>query len=171
MDSYSLRNKERVVQVACGAIHTMIRTNMSRVFSCGNGSTFALGHGTRDSQTSFKLIELPETDIKFIACGLAHSGAVTGDGTVYTWGLSGNIMSQKEMLQEHFLNRKPRIVSFKHLFEREPGSNRRKSATENNQEIAKAHPPIIEELHLGEYFSLALSKRGYVYSWGSNDLG
>jgi len=22
---------------------------MDRVFSCGNGSTFALGHGTRDS--------------------------------------------------------------------------------------------------------------------------
>jgi alpha-tubulin suppressor-like RCC1 family protein len=27
------------------------------------------------------------------------------------------------------------------------------------------------DLHLGEYFSLALSKRGYVYSWGSNDKG
>ena len=24
---------------------------------------------------------------------------------------------------------------------------------------------------MGEYFSLALSKRGYVYSWGSNDIG
>jgi alpha-tubulin suppressor-like RCC1 family protein len=24
---------------------------------------------------------------------------------------------------------------------------------------------------MGEYFTLALSKRGYVYSWGSNDKG
>lgn len=64
----------------------------------------------------------------------------------------------------------PRLVSFKHLFEREPGSNRRKSTAES-QEISKAHPPQIEDLHMGEYFSMAQSKRGYVYSWGSNDCG
>jgi len=56
------------------------------------------------------------------------------------------------------------------LSEREPGSNRRKSTTES-QEISKTHPPCIDDLHLGEYFSLAQSKRGYVYSWGANDLG
>ena len=129
-----LRNldKEKIVQVACGAIHTMIRTNLGRVFSCGNGSTFALGHGTRDSLTTFRVIDLPENDIKFIACGLSHSGAVTGEGNVFMWGLSGNIMNHKEPLQEVFLHKTPKLVSFKHLFEREPGSNRRKSATENN---------------------------------------
>ena len=84
--------------MACGAIHSMIRTNLGRVFSCGNGSTFALGHGTRDSETTFRLLALPENDIKFIACGLSHSGAVTNDGSVYIWGLSGNIMSHKEPL-------------------------------------------------------------------------
>ena len=58
--------KEKVVQIACGAIHSMIRTNLGRVFSCGNGSTFALGHGTRDSLTSFRVVDLPENEIKFI---------------------------------------------------------------------------------------------------------
>ncbi len=110
----------------------MIRTNLGRVFSCGNGSTFALGHGTRDSLTAFRVIDSPENDIKFIACGLSHSGAVTGEGNVFMWGLSGNIMNHKEPLQEVFLHKTPKLVSFKHLFEREPGSNRRKSATENN---------------------------------------
>lgn len=95
-----LRNldKEKIVQVACGAIHTLIRTNLGRVFSCGNGSTFALGQGTRDTQTTFKLVDFLENDIKFIACGLSHSGAVTSEGDVYMWGLSGNIMAHKEPL-------------------------------------------------------------------------
>jgi len=48
-DAFVLRSKERVVQVACGAVHSMIRTNLDRVFSCGNGSTFALGHENRES--------------------------------------------------------------------------------------------------------------------------
>ena len=79
-------------------------------------------------------------------------------------------MSQSEKILEHFLHRTPHQVSFKHLFEREPGSSRRKSNSEQ-VEISKAHPPQIEDLHLGEYFSLAQSKRGYVYSWGANDVG
>lgn len=48
-DLFFLRNKERVMQVACGAVHSLVRTNIDRVFSCGNGSTFALGHGNRDT--------------------------------------------------------------------------------------------------------------------------
>lgn len=105
-----------------------------------------------------------------IACGLSHSGLVTTDGQVFLWGLSGNLNAQKEKLIDHFLAKTPRKVSFKHLFEREPGSNRRKSATESTDN-AQAFPPVIVDLHLGEYFSLALSRRGYVYSWGSNDKG
>jgi alpha-tubulin suppressor-like RCC1 family protein len=49
-----LREKERVIQVACGSIHTLARTNQQRLFSCGNGSTFALGHKNRDSCSVFK---------------------------------------------------------------------------------------------------------------------
>jgi len=81
-DLYSLRVKEKVIQVACGAIHTLIRTNFDRIFSCGNGSTFALGHGTRDSLNQFKQIEFTTDlgEIRTIACGLSHSGLVTGDG-------------------------------------------------------------------------------------------
>lgn len=109
-------------------------------------------------------------EITTIACGLSHSGLVTGDGQVWLWGLTGNLYNQSEKLMEHFLFQKPKQISFKHLFEREPGSNRRKSTSES-QEFNKAHPPVIEDLHLGEYFSLAQSKRGYVYSWGANDQG
>jgi hypothetical protein len=52
-----LREKERIVQIACGSIHTLARSNNQRLFSCGNGSTFALGHKNRDSCSTFKQIE------------------------------------------------------------------------------------------------------------------
>jgi len=30
---------------------------MNKLFSCGNGSTFALGHGTKETQRTFKQIQ------------------------------------------------------------------------------------------------------------------
>lgn len=48
---------EKVEQVACGAIHTLVRTNLHRIFSCGNGSTFALGHSSKESCNTFRQIE------------------------------------------------------------------------------------------------------------------
>ena len=60
-DSYELfymfKPQEKVLQVACGSIHSLIRTNMNRLFSCGNGSTYALGHASRESCSTFRLIE------------------------------------------------------------------------------------------------------------------
>ena len=85
---------ERVEQLECGSIHTIMRTNLNRLFSCGNGSTFALGHGSKDTCKSFKQIQffngaqnagtqLTGVGIKTIACGLIHSGCVLNDGSVY----------------------------------------------------------------------------------------
>ena len=54
---YLFKPAEKVLQVACGSIHSLIRTNMHRLFSCGNGSTYALGHSNRESCQTFRLIE------------------------------------------------------------------------------------------------------------------
>lgn len=54
---YLLMPKERVEQIECGSIHSLARTSMNRLFSCGNGSTFALGHGSKESCKNFKLIQ------------------------------------------------------------------------------------------------------------------
>jgi alpha-tubulin suppressor-like RCC1 family protein len=53
---YLLQSKEKVEQVECGSIHTVLRTNVNRLFSCGNGATYALGHGSRESLRTFKQI-------------------------------------------------------------------------------------------------------------------
>jgi hypothetical protein len=46
-DLYVFKPAEKVEQVSCGSIHSLLRTNQHRIFSCGNGSTFALGHPSR----------------------------------------------------------------------------------------------------------------------------
>lgn len=112
LELFLFNPSEKVEQVACGAIHTLIRTNLHRIFSCGNGSTFALGHSVRESCSTFRQIEffnspssvhlsssgentgagwLQNAVVKTIACGLSHSGCVTGDGDVYVWGLTGDV--------------------------------------------------------------------------------
>ena len=101
---FLLQSKERVEQVACGSIHTIVRTNLSRLFSCGNGSTYALGHGNKETCKTFKQIqyfngshgsELTGVGIKTVACGLMHSGCVLYDGTVYQWGTCGDYLYQQ----------------------------------------------------------------------------
>lgn len=57
LDLFLFKPSEKIEQVSCGAIHTLIRTNLHRVFSCGNGSTFALGHSSKESCSTFRQIE------------------------------------------------------------------------------------------------------------------
>ena len=51
-----LNMNEKVVEIQCGGIYTMVRTNQGRVFSCGHGISFALGHGSQESLSIFKEI-------------------------------------------------------------------------------------------------------------------
>ena len=43
----SLLNSEEVVEdIVCGSLHTLVVTSKGRIFTCGFGETYALGHGT-----------------------------------------------------------------------------------------------------------------------------
>jgi alpha-tubulin suppressor-like RCC1 family protein len=92
---YLMKVQEKIVQLACGSIHTLARSTLHRIFSCGNGSTFALGHKTKDTCSSFKQVEffngseegVSDVQVKTIACGLGHSGCVLEDGSVFLWGI------------------------------------------------------------------------------------
>ena len=46
-------------------------------------------------------------------------------------------------------------------------SGRRKSGQDNGDELS----PYIADIKMGEQFTIALSQRGYVYTWGMNDKG
>ena len=50
--------------------------------------------------------------IKTVACGLSHSGCVLIDGSVFLWGITGDIQYSKEFMEKCLLKR-PAKISFK----------------------------------------------------------
>lgn len=143
---------------------------MHRIFSCGNGSTYALGHKNRESCSTFKQIEffngleegVSNIGIKTIACGLSHSGCVLVDGSVYLWGIICDIQQSKEHMEKGIL-KKPTKIIFKSAADLNGGNmshRRRSNVAEDTSSV------FIEDLRLGEQFSMALSNKGIVYTWG-----
>jgi alpha-tubulin suppressor-like RCC1 family protein len=105
--------------------------------------------------------------IKTIACGLSHSGCVMTDGSVYLWGIAGDIQYSKELMEKSLL-KKPTKISFRSS----DGSlsHRRRSGV-NIDDSSASSGIVIEDLKLGEQFSVALSNKGAIYTWGQNDKG
>lgn len=161
-----LGSKERVVQVACGSIHTILRTDKGRLFSCGNGSSFALGHRNKENQSIFKQIEFfgteEKTPIKTIAAGMSHSACVTETGDVYTWGVHINL---QHLTSQQERDKAVHKVPTKVLFGLQNVSQDRRRSQAFEESVS------VEDIKLGEYFTMALSKKGNVYAWGSNSNG
>jgi len=115
--------------------------------------------------------------LKSIACGLSHSGCITSEGQVYLWGLTGEVSGKtnQDKLLEKCLFKRPTHISFRHCLERDPGSSnaaqQRRKSSDNGQGESTATSALIEEIRMGEYFTIAMSTRGYVYTWGMNDKG
>jgi mitogen-activated protein kinase kinase kinase 9 len=190
---YLLQTKESVEQVECGSLHTVVRTNMNRLFSCGNGSTYALGHGNKETCKGFKQIQffngeqgegaqVTGVGITTIACGLMHSGCVLSDGSVYQWGTCGDYAKLKELKNSRELLLKcicqfPTKVSFRKYKELTnatgQGSANLQARRKSGQDVEgdQTGDPVIADLRMGEQFTIALSKRGYVYTWGMNEKG
>ena len=137
---------EEVIEISCGAIHTVVMTSSRRLFSCGNGQSYALGHGTVKTQTEFKEISFfsqAKISVKRISCGLSHSGCVTAEGKMYLWGVTGDTTNTK-VAKDKIILKVPTQIKVR-------GS--------------------VEQLKLGENFSIALNSRGEVFSWGVNSEG
>ena len=146
--------------MVCGSIHTLVRTNLQRIFSCGNGSTYALGHKNRESCSTFKQIEffngneegaLNNALVKTIACGLSHSGCVLEDGSLYLWGITGDIQYSKEYMEKCLL-KKPTKIQFKVQSDSQGNaggnmSHRRRSAVSGEDLGINI---VIDDIKLGE---------------------
>lgn len=80
-------SEHRVLRVAAGMIFSLVATAQGLVFSFGNGSSGALGHGTRDTEKLPRLVEaLTSTRVVDISAGSSHCLATTEDGLLYSWG-------------------------------------------------------------------------------------
>ncbi|XP_042217246.1 E3 ubiquitin-protein ligase HERC2-like isoform X2 [Homarus americanus] len=77
----------RKVAVNSGGKHCLALTADGDVYSWGEGDDGKLGHGNKSPYDRPRLIEtLQGKGVMEIACGGAHSAAITSSGELYTWG-------------------------------------------------------------------------------------
>lgn len=77
----------QISQAKAGDGHCLAITNTGQVYSWGEGSYGRLGHGDTVTVKSPKLVEaLKDLVIVQVSSGSRHSGAITSEGVLYTWG-------------------------------------------------------------------------------------
>lgn len=158
---------ERVIEIACGGLHTLVLTNRNRVFATGFGDTYALGLDKPQTICSFKEVNWfsqafsYSEPIEKLSCGVAHSGCIIG-GKVYLWGILG-LNSQL-----HF--KKPVLVNLPST-----ANNGNVSQTGNTyfKDIGGSRKggkdsSMAIDLKLGDLLTVVLTKKGEVYTMGEN---
>jgi len=77
----------QLAQVAFGGSHMLALTCSGQVYALGDGTQGQLGHGSMTTCSKPKLLtQLVGKAVVQVACGSAHSLALTQHGDVYAWG-------------------------------------------------------------------------------------
>ena len=154
-DEVKLSPGEKVIDVSCGALHSILLTNKGKLFSCGFGETHALGLPNRENQCTFCEVpffssgEFFEKGVARIATGIAHSACIVND-QAYMWGVWG---SQATMIFQQ-----PTLVQ---VF----------SPTQASSYGASGMSEPIVDIKLGDLLSVFLTSKGEVYTMGDNFNG
>eukprot|EP00300_Choanocystis_sp_HF-7_P033326 c45645_g1_i1.p1 GENE.c45645_g1_i1~~c45645_g1_i1.p1 ORF type:complete len:442 (-),score=91.71 c45645_g1_i1:67-1362(-) len=123
----------------------LILSEVGDVYSFGDGSTGQLGLGPTSVMTTPHIIdELPRSKIYMVAAGHSHSVAVTETGEIYTWG--NNAFGQLGF----------RNVSVDFTIP---------------SKVHSLGDTRIVYVCAGFGHTLAVTDKGDVYGWGSNDMG
>ncbi|CEM30246.1 unnamed protein product [Vitrella brassicaformis CCMP3155] len=132
----------RIVEIACGATHNVMRDDRGRVYSHGNNTHGQLGLGHLVSQTAPQQVttSLSRARIVAISAGSDHTAALSDDGRVWVWGanwaINGSFGQATTPLQLAFPPSLP--------------------------------PRSICAVSCGRFHTLFLTRYGTVYSLGSN---
>ncbi|XP_031558665.1 probable E3 ubiquitin-protein ligase HERC4 isoform X2 [Actinia tenebrosa] len=139
--SFSLEN---IKWLSCGWRHTAFLTKNNAVYTCGNNDYGQLGYEKEGCQPEH-VTTLDTHSITQVSCGENHTLAVTDQGLVFSWG--DNSCGQMGLGNAQKMNITwPRMI--KHL--------------------AKM---TIVQIACGANHCMALSKGGYLFSWGENTFG
>jgi len=106
-----------ICTVACGDDHTAAVTQNGLVFTWGVGNNWQLGHSHREACfVPTRIRRLEQHRVVTVACGPAHTAAVTEEGHLWTWG-NGSLgqvrnvcMRAKSLLCEHVRGARRRRV-------------------------------------------------------------
>lgn len=149
---------QRVRMLACSTRHTLLLTATGSLFACGENSEGALGLGDLFSRSRFEAVEAFSAEgqpIKLVqvAAGStslgSHSMAVSLEGVLYGWG-EGHLSGQGTLVNVT-------VPSPVELPDDEP---------EAEGEVSSNHRSAAVEVACGGGFTVCVTARGSVYSWG-----
>ncbi|OMJ84574.1 hypothetical protein SteCoe_14244 [Stentor coeruleus] len=134
-----------IKSVTCGKYHTLVLNKDGFLYSFGSGIFGVLGHGGALSTDSPQLIKtISDKVIKEIACGEAHSLALTQHGEVYAWGRG---------------------------YEGQLGIRNSVEASSVPKYIDSFYSKHIKTVACGQRSSFAIELDGKIYSWGEGRCG
>lgn len=135
----------RIADIACGTGHTLVVSEAADVYAWGWNSKGQCGLPDAPEAvcTPTMLGSLLGHSVRAVACGAAHSLAVTSRGEVLSWGLGGSGQ----------------------LGHGDLGS------TSSPRPIAGLAAEVVQGVACGFGHSIALTRSGNLYSWGWNREG
>jgi len=186
-----------ISQIACGSRHTAAVTSTGKLYTWGDKENGVAGHGdTEGHQYTPKLLEKlsDEQIVQLSACGF-HTGCITKDGQVFTWGEGkfgrlghGNERNcHSPKLVEELIAKKPKQIAcggFHSAVVGDDGKMYTFGGGEHGQlghgdKVNKVVPTIVKALDgtfvsqitCGWSHSVALTSHGHVYTFGNGDHG
>ncbi len=188
-DALQLADGEFITDIVCGSLHTLALSSRSRLFSCGFGETYALGHGTTTSYSNFKEITYiteafggKRVPIEKIECGVSHSACLISR-KIFIWGLFGKDKSQAAKKPvvlslpadavDFFIGDLLTVILTDAGDVYTLGENIDGQLGHNRSGLAKVNIPYKVEYITGglnHVFAVNFTK-GKIFAWGSNKLG
>ena len=159
-------SKTKVIQAVCGGLHTVVVTKEGDVYSWGSTEGGQLGlpqqmiiqlckGKEQPVLLPQKIPKLEGVQIAQVACGEAHTIAMSKEGVLYGWGMSNYGQLGLGFSADSF----------------EPGVGMEKSKVYEPQQIDALKHERIARIICGATFTLFQTEKGDLYGCGMNDLG
>ncbi|KAF7488801.1 RCC1 and BTB domain-containing protein 1 [Sarcoptes scabiei] len=137
-------NKRKIIEFAAGRDHILALTKNGQVFACGSNEFGQLAlKKIPKTNLPQQILSLRKERIVAINCGAFHSLALTSRGLILGWGY--NFWGQLGL-----------------------GSNENQFEPVLNVALNREN---IVEIACGQHHSVALSKKGDIFTWGHNAFG
>ncbi|CAG9322910.1 unnamed protein product [Blepharisma stoltei] len=131
--------------IKCGMFHSVFLTKNGFVFTCGNGVFGVLGHGGAFATKTPQIVKaLSDKVVMDIACGEAHTLALTEGGDIYAWGRG---------------------------FEGQLGIRNSIEAVSVPKYVDAFYGKTMVKVACGQRHSLAIDSEGVLYAWGEARCG
>ena len=140
-----------ILQVCCGASHSLALTSTGEVYAWGSDTFGQLGD--RHYMSSYEPVKVYiQEDVKSISCGRNHSMVLTVTGKIYVWGLneSGQLGRHREY---------------------DVRKGRDKAVSNRPEMVPALESTVFVKGQCGPNHSMLLSADGFIYLFGENEFG